>query len=455
VNRAPRLVTAVLLAACASAGDPPGGPPDQEAPRIVATEPDSGAVLERVPDHASITFDEVISERIVGNPTAIGGAVLVSPSAGETRVSWKRTRLEAKPAGGFRLGRIYRVELLPVLTDLRQNRLTEGRVIVFSTGPAIPSAEFEGTVVDWPGARAAPRALIEAVLLPDSLPYRTFTDSTGYFRMQQMPAGTYLVYGIMDSNGDKRRGAREAYDTVRVEVVDSGLVELYAFVHDTVGPRIRQVELQDSLTIKLTFDRPIDPTFAFDTALVTLATAEDTTTRLPFAGVFTQVQLDALRAAADSARRAARGDTVPPGAPPTRAATPATPVAPAGRAGRTPQAPARGGAAARPAPLDSTLAQRMLARRAPPTDVRHLRLTQPLEVEVRYVILLDGVRGLTGALGHSRGQIRMPRPRVSPITARAPGARDTTVRDSMPADTTVRDTTARDTTAHDTTRVRP
>ena len=53
-------------------------------------------------------------------------------------------------------------------------------------------------------------ALIEAVLLPDSLPYRTLADSTGWFRMTQMPAGTYLVYGILDTNGDRRRGAREA-----------------------------------------------------------------------------------------------------------------------------------------------------------------------------------------------------------------------------------------------------
>lgn len=430
-----RLCACTLLAACASAGDPPGGPPDEEAPQVVSSVPDSGAVLDRVPGEAVIIFNEVISERVAGTPPTISGAVLVSPSPGETRVSWKRSRLEVRPSDGFRPGRIYRVELLPVVTDLRQNRIAQGRVIVFSTGPAIPSAALDGAVADWAGGRAAPRALIEAVLLPDSLSYRTYADSTGYFDMRQMPAGSYLVYGIMDTNGDKRRGAREAFDSVRVELAETGRVELFAFPHDTIGPRIRQVELQDSLTIKLTFDRPIDPTFAFDTALVTLTTDADTTARLPFLGIATQAGLDSLREAADAARRAARADSGEPAPAPT----PARP--PAATPGRAPAQPA-GRQGARRAPLDSTLVQRMLVRRPAPTDVRFLRLERPLEIEVRYVIILEQVRGLTGAVSRTRSQIRVPQPRVSPVTAPPPGARDSSARDSTRADTTTRDTAA-------------
>jgi hypothetical protein len=419
-ERLPPLSLGVLClaacAACASAGDPPGGPPDEEAPQLVSSTPDSGAVVDRVPGRVDLVFSEVISERVAGTPPTITSAVIVSPSLRETRVAWKRTRLEARPAEGFQPGRVYRVELVPVITDLRQNRMTQGRVIVFSTGPAIPFAVLEGAVADWAGGRPAVRALIEAVLLPDSLPYRTLADSTGWFSMRQMPPGTYLVHGIMDTNGDRRRGTREAYDTVRVELADRALVELYAFVHDTVGPRVRQVEVQDSLTIRLTFDRPIDPSFAFDTALVTLATAEDTTTRLPIEGIYTQAQVDSLRRAAEAARRTARdtaGVEPPPPPPPP---PPAAPVrgAPAGR----------GGPGARPAPLDSTVAQRMLARRPPPTDVRMLRLAQPLEVDVRYVIILHGVRGLTGAESRSRGQIRIPRPRARTPVAPGPGAQE-------------------------------
>ena len=438
----------LLLLACASAGDPPGGPPDIDPPVVQGTTPDSGATLEQPPHSASILFDEVIAERVAGNPSTIDGAVVLSPTVGPVRVSWKRTRIEVSPRGGFKPGRIYHLELLPVVTDLRNNRMRTGRTIVFSTGPEIPHARRRGAIVDWVGARPAARALVEAVLMPDSLPYRTYADSTGWFDMGAMPPGTYVVYGIMDTNGDKRRGGREAFDSTRLDVADSGAVELYAFVHDTLGPRVRDVETPDTMTVKITFDRPIDPSFTFDTANVALTTAEDTTTKLPVAGIYTQPGLDSLRAAADSARRAAARDTTH--ADTTRADTsrarrplPPRPALPLGVA-------VPGPGAARP-PLDSSRALKMLARRRPPTDVRIVKLDTPLAIGVRYVIRLDSVRGLTGAYAHSRGQIHIAARRPSPIVGSAPGARDTTAgRDTTRI--THPDSTRTDSTRADTTQ---
>ena len=423
-----------LLAACASAGDPPGGPPDIDPPVVQGTTPDSGAVLEQPPHSAAILFDEVIAERVAGNPNTIDGAVVLSPVVGPVRVSWKRTRIEVSPRGGFKPGRIYHLELLPVVTDLRNNRMRTGRTIVFSTGPEIPHAHLRGAIVDWVGARAAARALVEAQLMPDSLPYRTYADSTGWFDMGAMPPGTYVVYGIMDTNGDKRRGSREAFDSTRIELTDSGAVELYAFVHDTLGPRVRDVETPDTMTVKITFDRPIDPAFSFDTAHVALTTADDSTTKLPVSGIFTQAGLDSLRAAADSARRAATRDTMHTDTTrvdTTRAdTTRVRPLRPPRPVGLPPGAPVPVPGAARP-PLDSTRAQKMLARRHPPTDVRIVKLDSPLAIGVHYVIRLDSVRGLTGAYAHSRGQIHIAPRRPSPIVGSAPGARDTTVGDTL------------------------
>src|SRR5262249_35822692 len=81
-------------------------------------------------------------------------------------------------------------------------------------------------------------------------------------------------------------------------------------------------------------------------------------------------------------------------------------------------------------PLDSTRAQKMLARRHPPTDVRVLRLEAPIEVGVHYVIRLDSVRGLTGAYAHSPRPVHIAPPPPSPIVGTAPGARDTTATDT-------------------------
>lgn len=398
------LLAAALLAGCASAGDPPGGPPDHDPPRILSAAPDSGAVLQRPPGDVEIVFDEVVSERIAATRPDLDGAVILSPDTGLSRVSWHRNRLTVRPHGGFKPGRIYRIELLPVITDLRQNRMKEGRLIVFSTGPAIPAASLHGVIVDWAGGRAGASALIEAVLFPDSLRYRSLADSTGSFTLPQVPAGHYLVYGTIDQDGNRLRGAREAFDTVRVVLTDTAAVEFFAFVHDTTGPRIRTAEFVDSITVRLTFDRPLDPSLTLDTTMIQVIPTTDSTRRLRVLLVATPAGLDSLRAREAAAREAA-DTTRQRRPPPSPAAAPLPPVT-------APPAPGAPGAPARPpVPRDSTPAVRMLARRPAPTDTRLIRLAEALVPDSRYVIVVDGARSLSGVTGAARAQLNVPRPR--------------------------------------------
>jgi len=400
-------VLCVLLLSCASAGDPPGGPEDTAAPVITAVEPDSGAVLAEVPREATVSFDEVVNERVAGTPPDIASSVLLSPTVGATRVRWRRNRITVQPREGFRPGIVYRLEILPVFTDLRQNRLRAGRTVVFSTGPEIPAGRLSGALVNWTAGQPVPRGLVEAVLLGDSLPYRTLTDSTGYFEMSQLPRGDYLVYGIVDANSDRRLGQREAFDTVRVSLDTATVAQLYAFAHDTVGPRLREAELADSVTIRLTFDRPLDPSVPLDTSAVHLAPVEDSTARVGVAAVFTRAEVDSMRAREERQRRpgdsarvdTARADTTRP----ARAQPAPRPARPAQQPQPRQQQPR--------APLDSTLAQRMIARRPSPSDVRMVRLAAPLPEGSRWYVIVEGARGLTGVTGASRQQVRRPEAR--------------------------------------------
>ena len=448
---------------------------------VAAVRPDSGSVVPSPPGDVEVLLSEVVSERIAAPRPDIGGAVLLSPVLGRVAVTWHRNRLSVRPREGFRPGRIYRLEIFPVLVDLRQNRMREGRTVVFSTGPAeIPSAVLSGAVVDWAGGRPGTGALVEAVLMPDSLPYRTLADSSGSFALRQIPPGEYLVYGIIDQDGNRERGPREAFDTARVTLADSALSELFAFPHDTTGPRLRTVELVDSLTLRLTFDRPLDPSQALDTAAVRLAAAADSTTLLPVRAVLTPQESDSLRAERtraarpDSARAAARdtagarrpaADTAlarPTGRDTSRvraaaadSATVRRPAADTARAGARPPAPRAADSArarrpagdsararaqvvptAAPPPLagpepgpagqrqpaaavrDSTPAQKMLARRPAPTAVRMVLLESPLAIGARYLVFVAGVRGLSGVAGDARGQILVPRPRPQPARGR-------------------------------------
>ena len=57
-----RLIALLLLAGCASAGAPPGGPERKTPPAIVAITPDSGATNIKSKS-VEIQFDEVVSDR--------------------------------------------------------------------------------------------------------------------------------------------------------------------------------------------------------------------------------------------------------------------------------------------------------------------------------------------------------------------------------------------------------
>jgi len=241
------------------------------------------------------------------------------------------------------------------------------------------------------------------------------------------------------------------------------MVELFAFTRDTTGPRIRTVELVDSLTLRVTFDRPLDPAQTLDTSVVAVTPASDSTARLPLAAVWTPRQADSARAAtaprpaADTGRARAPADTLRrPAARDSAAARPAPPEGPRTRpdsgaalpAAPRPAPAARPGAGAGPAvaPRDSSRAQRMLARRPAPSPVRLLRLEAPLPPGARYLVLVSGARSLAGVSGDARGQISVSQPRARPAPrtrADSAAVRSDTTRLTPAADTAAarRDTT--------------
>src|SRR5581483_4611850 len=134
----------------------------------------------------------------------------------------------------------------PGITDLRRNVLKRGTTVVFSTGPAIPATALTGTAVLWVEQRALAGAVIRAVPLPDTLAYVTVADSAGGFRLGAIPPGRYHVWAIQDQNANRLLDRREAFDTVTVTVDTSATAVLWAFVHDTVGPRVKSVDLVDT-----------------------------------------------------------------------------------------------------------------------------------------------------------------------------------------------------------------
>lgn len=373
-------------------------------PRLVRVTPDTNSL--RVTDKvASFYFDETINDRGSG-PQEIDNFFLVSPSDGSNHVSWHRSRIDIRPRLGFRPNTAYTIILLPGLSDLRNNAMKKGATVVFSTGSEIPTLRLTGTVFDWPAERPAARALIQAITT-DSITYLAQSDSAGQFSVGPLPPGSYLLRAIVDQNNNRALDRNEPYDSVRVTAPERAPVELLAIPRDTLPTRILTVVVADSVTLRATFDRPLDPAAipsvsAFrivgpDSATVAISAA--LTPRQESERVSAQLQ-----ARGDSVRRA---DSVVGRKLPTASNRPAEP-APLLAMGAKPSVP-------------------------PPPTMIVLRLARPLAPNTLYRLRVTDARSLSGRLLSSERSFTSPRPAPPPAARPAGDSLRVPARASTPA----------------------
>jgi hypothetical protein len=274
--------------------------------------------------------------------------------------------------------------MLPGLSDLRGNAMKSSAKVVFSTGPTIPGGVINGTVFDWAAERPAPRALIQA-LTPDSTLYLDQADSTGNFAVKPLPPGRYLVRAIIDANGNRGLDRSEAFDTLTVDVPLNSPIELRAAQRDTLPPRLATVNATDSVSLRVTFDHPLEPTQQITPDMFVLSGGDSVP--IAIARVLTPAQeLERTRlaqqAAADSMRRAdsLAGKVLPP---------PPRPATPAAKPARKPSVPA---------PFNSLL----------------LEVAKPLVPNARYRLSARGVRGINGLQTESERTFITPKPPPPP-----------------------------------------
>jgi len=265
---------------CANPSMPPGGPPDVEAPQLVGIAPDSGRVNSS-PRSVIFRFNEVVSESPPG-ATTLGNLFVISPQHGAPVVSWQRDEISVRPRRGWRPNTVYSVTMLPGVADLRGNVRREGAATLFSTGPAIPATAITGVLYNWAAGEPVAAGLVQAITA-DSTIYLAFSDSAGAFTLPHLPPGAYEVKGVVDGNRNRSLDPREAWDTVAVALTDTARVALYAFVHDSVGPRIQGVSMVDSIRLRVTFDAPVDARVPLNSGWIAVLAADSVP--LPLAGV--------------------------------------------------------------------------------------------------------------------------------------------------------------------------
>ncbi len=419
---------AIALAGCAKIGAPPGGPEDKVPPQLIATRPDSMAIIADFKGSVDLQFNETVSEG--GTPSLGTGTsdlerlVLLSPSNNVPEVGWHRSRLSIKPKEGWKANRVYRIQLLPGVQDIRNNKADTSVVITFTTGAPLPTTTLSGRVVDWETRRMAAGALVEAILQPDSLPYRALTDTSGKFEIGPIPAGNYLVFAVADQNRNHRRESRELFDSVRVDSLTFTIPPLWLQPHDTLAPRIQTITPGDSASAQVQFSGPLDPYAPPPYAELRLVSLPDSTP-IEGAQLLTRLADSSMRAhakvVADSLAKLAD----------TTTATPDT----AGKqpAPGKPQPPVKSKPGyQRPSSLrpikerklrpepDTVGVAALLESRPPLEDKLTLHIPGRFEPGGKYVLFISAVRGLSGKPVETHGAFAIPVPKpVKPDSTKA------------------------------------
>lgn len=199
-------VIALSTQQCAEQAPPPGGEPDKTGPRLLATEPASGAVSVPTSDRIILHFSEYVVEPRTKD------AVFITPRQSEpVDLHWHGDRLEIELAQPFQDNTTYIVSVSSAIADLRGNKLDSSMSMAFATGPTIDSGRVSGIVLDKDKPVTGvlvglyDRARIDSTTAFDTIfpDYLAQTNSSGRFDLNYLPNKEYRLIAFQDKNRDE------------------------------------------------------------------------------------------------------------------------------------------------------------------------------------------------------------------------------------------------------------
>ena len=269
------LVLALALG-CAKQELPPGTAPDRSPPTVTETWPAYGDAVTDLDGDAWIRFDEPLSD-----PRGIERTLVASP-AGVYRVTPGRSRIRIRPESGWRDGVVYFFSIPSGLTDLVRNRTESAIELLFSTGDSVPPTLAEGRAYDRVTGRGTRGARL-LFMAADSIPYTVVSDTGGVFRLPGLPYGSYDAAVFIDQDRDFSYDAEfEPGVVVPVTLTEEQpnlRFDAWMLPADSTPPILVSAEVLDSLSLRLTFDDPLDANASLEEATVVVQEEQGETWR--------------------------------------------------------------------------------------------------------------------------------------------------------------------------------
>lgn len=195
------LALPILLQNCAQVAQPPGGKKDTIAPKLVVSVPKIRQ-LNYNGQSVTLTFDEYV------NSENLQQKVTITPQDSNTFI------VKSLPQGvrlsfdkPLQPNTTYTIDFADGIKDITERNIAKDSKVVFSTGPTLDSLYLTGNVVD-DESRLPLLGFVVGLFAPtDTLPinrkrpqYFARTDSNGNYRIENVKAGSFRVYGFDDKD---------------------------------------------------------------------------------------------------------------------------------------------------------------------------------------------------------------------------------------------------------------
>jgi hypothetical protein len=194
----------VLIGACAKISNPVGGPKDRTPPVVLETVPEYGAKNFRG-EKIIITFDEYIALDNI-----IDKFMVSPPMKKKPRVFVRGKEVIAEFDEVLRDSTTYTFYFQDAIKDLNEGNVLEDYQFVLSTGTVIDSLSVTGNVYNAFDLEVPEKTMVllyrelaDSFVVKHLPDYISRVDLKGYFRINNVKAGTYRLYSLKDGDNSK------------------------------------------------------------------------------------------------------------------------------------------------------------------------------------------------------------------------------------------------------------
>lgn len=265
-------IVAIVMGGCATPSSPTGGPPDEEGPNIVRTEPETGTT-NFAGQSIILHFSEYVSR------SSLNQALVVEPDIGITyELDWGRKSVEVVFDEAIPDTTTLILTVGTDFQDQNNNNMAQPQKIAVSTGPNINEGRILGQVLNAQTGEGDEGQRILLYRKPFDLSeranYVASTDTSGTFEFEYLPQSKFKAFWVDDRNRNKiwdreqerAQPFREEFASLVKDTTDT-LGTVYITPVDTTQPVLQGVGLFSSQRLRLRFSENITLTDSADIAI--------------------------------------------------------------------------------------------------------------------------------------------------------------------------------------------